>query len=186
MAAAALPAALVAQQADQTATGLMSSFMEFMGKPFFSNATTTTVTHRAKNGDIVTRQHTRGVTISNGLVITGIVMVSVWEMMMYLLDGLNGAFGEGSASILASGVFGPGGWEAAQVYDLFDFMHNNPSQASNPDGTVTVKVPPSAMAALNQILVQASLPVLAAAQQGGGGVAGAIQSLAAKYGSNPP
>ena len=162
MAAAALP--VVATAVDQTvdvAKEALNTVRAFMEKPLFSNASTMTVTHKAKNGDIITRTTNRGWTVSNGMALGVAAILSLWEAVVMICQAFQTAendFSQNAIGLLGLTLAGPPGWIEAEVVSQFLKDSNG-----NPQ-TVSVSVPPSLFAAINQIGVQALLPILAGAQ----------------------
>jgi len=162
MAAAALP--VVATAVDQTvdvAKEALNTVRAFMEKPLFSNASTMTVTHKAKNGDIITRTTNRGWTVSNGMALGVAAILSLWEAVVMVCQAFQTAendFSQNAVGLLGLALAGPAGWEVAQVVSPFlKDLDGNPL-------TLPVHVPPSLFSTINQIGVQGLLPILAAAQ----------------------
>jgi len=176
MAAAALPVvAGAADQAIDVAKETLQSVRAFMEKPLFSNASTMTVTHKAKNGDIITRTTNRGWTVSNGMVLGAAAVLAAWEVFVMVCQAFQTAendFSQNPIGLLGLALAGPPGWIEAEVASLFLKDSNGNPKA------VPVQVPPSLFAAINQIGVQALLPMLAGAQTIGHQGSAWIQSQA--------
>jgi hypothetical protein len=164
MAAAApiMTAAAGAKMTADASAGIIRQFMNAMGHPLFSNATTTTVTHIARNGDVVVRTREHGWNLTVGMVLGGLLIMAIWEFFAGGMIGGLGQVGEevpgglGSLFNETSLFLNAAKWPQQDIQSLF---HGSPQ---------TISVPPSFLASLNQIGLQMSLPFLAGAQQIGG------------------
>lgn len=181
-AAAGGPVGIAAAGAKMTAdasAGIIRQIMNAMGHPIYTNASTVTVTHVARNGDIVTRTREHGWNVTVGMVLGVLFITALWEIFAGgMLPGVGDVEGvptnplnpiatiEGWEKNVA---FNPGNWPTRGVLSLFK------------GSTQEISVPPSFHAALNQTLLQGMLPILATmqgiGQTGTGTLAEAFQKL---------
>jgi len=158
----AAPAAAIATGtvAGDLSAGAWRTLVTALQHPLYSNSTVQTVTHRARNGDIVERTRTTGYSITTGMVLGVVALMAIWEIGMNWTTA--NAEGGSSPIMTVLDIMNPTLWVAQEVASLFK---GSPQQIS---------VPPTAMAAIEQTVIQALLPVLATAQQGGGTLAATI------------
>ena len=170
MAAAALPALAGAKAGADWSAGVIRTIIDGLYRPFYSYAETITVTHQARNGDVIVKTKTKGWTITVGFILGGLTLLAIWEFLMGWLQA-GGPNGEGSsnpAENLGLLTLNPALWGVGEVFSLLK------------GSSQSIGIPPTAMSAINETVKQAMLPVLAAAQTGGGTLAGTIQEAVAK------
>ena len=159
-AAATIPVVAAGKQLAQTSAGLIQAIEQFMAKPLWSDQHVTTVTHEARNHDMVTRTKTHGFALSNGMVLGILLVIALWEMV----NSIGDVFGDATGAIAeGGGLLGslctPINWAMTAL--------NITNPTTGESTTVNVATPPTFMSAINQPGVQMMLPFLAAGQQFG-------------------
>lgn len=165
----------VLSQAVQGASSAFQAVLQALEKPIYADTRTTVVTHRAGNGDVITRTHTKGWTIPLGLVLGTAALVCVYEVGLWVAKGLSkiegaipnpaaiiagitGTAWDSTGNLIAiGGLFGPLGDVAETGGLVWSWLTGTSapgtSSASPPPETAkVVTMPASGMGALSQLV----------------------------------
>lgn len=149
---AAPVAAIGAQEASKAASSVYQAAVRFLEAPFYTDRRTTTYTN-PKTG--VVTVHEEGWSISNGLLLGGLVTLAGWEAVSWLAHAING-----SLTTNVPGTNVP--WFLAVTspitWPLLALEVTDPKTGEKK--SVQAAQPPSGLAALDQLLAQLSSPAL--------------------------
>ncbi len=149
-AAAGLAGEVAAKKASDSAYGLIQGFISAMNKPIYSDLRVDVTTHTTQKGYTVTSTHTKGWNITTGLVIGGLLGVTIYELGLDFAKAVASAGPGGSAAAVNLGALitlNPTLWAIGQLIDA----GGNAVKDKNGQ-PVTYQKPPTAMAALNQVI----------------------------------
>jgi hypothetical protein len=188
MAAGVIAGAAAGKAVASEAAGVIKGVINALEKPIWSNVETTTVTHVAQNGDVITRTRTKGFTIPLGVPVLVVGSIMAWEVGNFIGQGLAKVAGvvpnindlmnpsnwggtivssaQGQLNNIANAAgstgLGPlsGAWLAQQAISYF-----SPGKApsSLPAGQWAYARPSSAMASLSNLVQNFVDPIAATA-----------------------
>lgn len=189
MAAAVVPAAAIpaltsaAKTLADEGASVARAIIAAMEKPIYSDLQTQTVTHVAKNGDIIVRTTTKGWTIPLGVPVLFIGAIAAWEIGLALANAFKQAGNLvptvadalNPANWIAYAIAGPGGFLlGSAIQNLISGASGGSAPSSAPQ---TVNLPPSFMAHLSFLGQQLLTPGTAIGQQVLKKVLGSVPNL---------
>lgn len=149
----AAPAAAVgAQEASKAASSVYQAAVRFLETPLYMDKRTTTYTN-PKTG--VTTVHETGWSVSNGLVLGGLLTLAAWEAVSWLAHALNGSL---TANVPGTNVPWFLAVTSPATWPLIALEVTDPKTGEKK--TVQVAQPPSGLAALDQLMAQLVTPGL--------------------------
>lgn len=101
---AATAAVAAGKAAAADAAGVVRAVLNALEKPIYSDVVSQTVTHVAKNGDVIVRTTTKGWTIPLGVPVLIVGSIMVWEVGLALAKawaGTTGAIVKGAEDLVA-------------------------------------------------------------------------------------
>lgn len=149
---AAPAATIAASEASKAAASLYQATIRFLETPLYSDKRTTSWTN-PKTGVITV--HEVGWSVSNGLVLGGLLTLAAWEAVSWLAHALNGSL---TANVPGTNVPWFLAVTSPVTWPLVALEVTDPKTGEKK--TVQAAQPPSGLAALDQLLAQLASPAL--------------------------